>query len=694
MSNLWGPSGRPILGQVQCHGVPDSLQEAWNSDPANADNKIGGMWYDMQMMIAPINTRGVPQYQPDIIRNVMHADKVRMPFNWLSFYRADYNPDNGPVGRMHPVTEQWLDGAVAHGVAILWCNMDGPSQRPAARTRAEWLEAHVTNRATCEERYQLTWHRLMNFLQIERPELPLYGFELMNEPAAFSGAVKNGAATMEEAMGIFLDYLELQVAIIKANYPAHPILVPGWRYNADFGAYDETFIPARGKTAKQAIHDIVGPNLIWSWHHYGQWIEADTWQSYWQSCYSRVKAVVGERVICSEYQSNPDDDIFTSAPFHGAQASLSRRFLSTRVINDFCAEYDFGLSYWVSMNYAGGKWGTNYSASPRDWAHNGLSQYGHGLNGYQMGQNPIVPRNHFGTARQQDSAGDLEMRIRSVAHPGPAVARNIRLDEAMPLRYTQSFGGRGLTIHTSLDDAVNFHFGDVGKSVQYGGDNMGDLFFTGLGGGVIHCGRGANIVKFGRRGVNRVFLGPDGTFVDAGTGLAAENTVIAPAEGTGAHDVFAFDEHRGSKLLPAPRGDRLFLRRMFATPSALHAATFVSRRDLVIAMPGGGILSLTNRSDLHGKLHDWVLDFAQSSWEIPVDYMPAEVIDNPIPDRTIPDTIAYLGEIAGRFELPSGARKPLSPILRDGRSVTPRHVGIYRFKVGAGDGGINETPND
>ncbi len=226
------------------------------------------IWKGIQQTY-PIGMDGNPeQYAAKLAEALPAVNTLRLMFNEHSF-----NPD----GSLHEQYERFLAAAVAEGFDIVLLYASGDTQNignPSAPGQQALTntEAH----AALEANHQVVsdaWSSMLDWLDAHTDvQAGVTGYELMNEPAAYTHSIAlNGAGeglTRNDFVSLYVDHVAALSAQIQAR-ASGDILVAPWRYNGDIGTLHTTMID--GQSALDQIVAAVGAALVWSVHLYPGW---------------------------------------------------------------------------------------------------------------------------------------------------------------------------------------------------------------------------------------------------------------------------------------------------------------------------------------------------------------------------------------------------------------------------------------
>jgi len=229
---------------------------------------VGGVWQDPVQLI-PVGMYDDPVAFVSRIRGALPlVNNLRVLFNEHSF-----NPD----GTLHPQMEAFLAAATAQGFDLTLCYGEGDAQnigigsgRWPSLTNAEAFAALETNLADVSG----AWDNMLNWMDAH-PDVAagVYGWELMNESAAYRNTVRaNGAGdglAQADFVRLFADHVLALGQQIAARSDGR-ILVGGWGYNGDFLTLGNTQID--GQSALDYLRAGLGANLVWSAHLYPGWM--------------------------------------------------------------------------------------------------------------------------------------------------------------------------------------------------------------------------------------------------------------------------------------------------------------------------------------------------------------------------------------------------------------------------------------
>ncbi len=228
----------------------------------------GQVWQDPAQMI-PLGMNGNPEaFVAAIHDGLPLVNNLRVLFNEFSF-----NAD----GSMNPQFERFLAAAAAQGYQVTLCYGGGDTQNLGNGEPGTPLLSNAESYAALQDNFQTVsgaWSKMMDWMAGHGAVAgSVYGYELMNEAAAYRNSIKaNGSdATYSTAsfVQLYADHCAALAQMIQAHEPGH-ILVGGWGYSGDFLTLGSTMIG--GTSALQYIRDAIGSDLVWSSHLYPGWM--------------------------------------------------------------------------------------------------------------------------------------------------------------------------------------------------------------------------------------------------------------------------------------------------------------------------------------------------------------------------------------------------------------------------------------
>ncbi len=228
----------------------------------------GLVWQDPAQMI-PLGMNGNPEaFVAAIQGGLPLVNNLRVMFNEYSF-----NPD----GSLNPQFERFLAAATAAGYQITMAYGSGDTQNIGI---GDATHPFLTN-AQCYDalgqnltHVQAAWAEMMDWMDGHSAvKSAVYGWDLMNEPAAYRNTVRANGADDTYSTASFVDLYAHHCAVLAAEITARAsghVLVGGWGYNGDFLTLATTTIGE--VSALDFLRAAVGPDLVWSAHLYPGWM--------------------------------------------------------------------------------------------------------------------------------------------------------------------------------------------------------------------------------------------------------------------------------------------------------------------------------------------------------------------------------------------------------------------------------------
>jgi Ca2+-binding RTX toxin-like protein len=429
----------------------------------------GGVWQDPVQLI-PEGMDGDPVgFIAKLKDGLPLVNTLRILFNEHSF-----NAD----GTLHPQMEAFLAAAVAGGYQLDMCYGEGDAQnigigegRWPDLTNAQAFAALEANYADVAG----AWTRMMNWMDGHAEvKAGVYGWEVMNESAAYRHSIRNNGAGegLSEAdfVKLYADHVIALSDLIQAR-AGGKVLVGGWGYNGDFLTLDDTDI--HGESALAYLRQAVGNALLWSAHLYPGWMGTNLATS---------PAALIDRLNQTFAPVVGDDVLITEINAHGA-------------VNDPTAAVDYGDFYaasyeWFAENGIGLGWYPAVQAGAShlltlDWK-GGLTyrhqhSLGHALNAFSLGQSSAA------------DAGDQTLAV---------TLKTVRLGNES---YEEAAGEPRFDAATT----AGFAFGYTGNDTLRGTDQSNDFLYGGQGTDLL-LGLAADDFLYGQSG-DDALLGGAGT---------------------------------------------------------------------------------------------------------------------------------------------------------------------------------------
>lgn len=228
----------------------------------------GQVWQDPTQMI-PLGMNGNPEgFVAAIQSGLPLVNNLRVLFNEYSF-----NAD----GSLNPQFERFLAAAAAAGYQITLAYGSGDTQNLGigdathpSLTNAEGYDALQQNFTKVAG----AWSQMMDWMDGHSDvKGAVYGWELMNEAAAYRHTIKANGADATYSTTSFVDLYAQHCAdlahLIETRASGH-ILVGGWGFDGDFLTLANTQMGS--VSALDYLRAAVGPDLVWSAHLYPGWM--------------------------------------------------------------------------------------------------------------------------------------------------------------------------------------------------------------------------------------------------------------------------------------------------------------------------------------------------------------------------------------------------------------------------------------
>ncbi len=232
----------------------------------------GGVWQDPTQMI-PLGMNDDPvAFVAAIKEGLPLVNNLRVVFNEYSF-----NND----GSMNPQFEQFLAAASAAGYQITLAYGSGDTQNIGigdathpALTNAQCYAALQANFT----KVQGAWSSMMDWMDGHSSVAQsVYGWEVMNEAAAYRNTVRANGSDASYTTSSFVDLYATHCAelgqMIEAREAGH-VLVGGWGYDGDFLTLASTKVG--DVSALDYLRGALGSDLLWSAHLYPGWMGTNT----------------------------------------------------------------------------------------------------------------------------------------------------------------------------------------------------------------------------------------------------------------------------------------------------------------------------------------------------------------------------------------------------------------------------------
>ena len=200
------------------------------------------------------------------------VNNLRVMFNEYSF-----NSDSS----MNPQFERFLAAATAAGYQLTICYGGGDTQQIGLGDADHPSLINAEAYAALQDNHAVVtgaWDQMMNWMDGHSAvKGSVYGWELMNEAAAYRNTVRANGSDATYSVGSFVSLYAHHCAElaqqIEARATGH-VLVGGWGYDGDFLTLGSTTVD--GVSALDYLRAAVGQSLVWSAHLYPGWMGTDT----------------------------------------------------------------------------------------------------------------------------------------------------------------------------------------------------------------------------------------------------------------------------------------------------------------------------------------------------------------------------------------------------------------------------------
>lgn len=450
-------------------------------------------WQDPTQMI-PLGMNGNPEAFVAAIRaGLPLVNNLRVLFNEYSF-----NAD----GSMNPQFERFLAAATAQGIQLTLCYGGGDTQRLGngdathpRLTNAQAFTALEANFTTVSG----AWSQMMTWMnQHAAVESAVYGWELMNEPAAYRESIRaNGADATYSTQSFVQLYAEHAAALTRQieAQAAGNILVGGWGYNGDFLALQQNMIGTQ--TAIDYLRSVVGSNLVWSSHFYSGWLGTSTanspaeLQAQFDALYAPIR---GDAILVTEVN------------VHGTVDAVTTPIDTTDILAaslDWFGTNGIGIGWYPGLQEGASHLLTIERNASLTYRHQ--HSLAHALDGFSAADAPLA---HAGaealavlvtTARLRNESYQLtagEALFDTTTQMGSAFGYGGN-DTLNGTAQSNDFlyGGADQDVLVGLQ-GDDFLFGQSGNDVLQGGDGR-DQLFGGAGNDWLDGGTGANLLVGG-----------------------------------------------------------------------------------------------------------------------------------------------------------------------------------------------------
>lgn len=450
-------------------------------------------WQDPTQMI-PLGMNGNPEAFVAAIRaGLPLVNNLRVMFNEYSF-----NAD----GSLNPQFERFLAAAAAQGFQLTICYGGGDTQRlgngDATHPRLSNAEAHAALEANFTT-VSGAWSQMMTWMnQHTAVESAVYGWELMNEPAAYRESIRaNGADATYSTQSFVQLYAEHAAALTRQieAQAAGNILVGGWGYNGDFLALQQNMIG--NQTAIDYLRAAVGDNLVWSSHFYSGWLGTSgattpaELQAQFDALYAPIRG---------------DNILVTEVNVHGTVDAVTTPIDTTDILAaslDWFGNNGIGLGWYPGLQEGASHLLTIERNASLTYRHQ--HSLAHALDGYSAADAPLA---HAGG--EALTAVLTTARLRNESYQ--VTAGEALFDTATQMGSAFGYGGNDTLTGTDLSNDFlyggsgqdvlaglqgdDFLFGQSGNDVLNGGEGR-DQLFGGTGNDTLDGGAGANLLDGG-----------------------------------------------------------------------------------------------------------------------------------------------------------------------------------------------------
>lgn len=455
----------------------------------------GGVWQDPVQLI-PHGMNGDPEgFVARIRESLPLVNNLRVLFNEYSF-----NPD----GSLNPQMERFLAAAVAQGFDLTIAYGEGDAQNIGIG-EGRWPDlSNAAAYAALQQNLpdiQGAWDAMLSWME-GHPQVAqgVWGWELMNESAAYRHSVRNNGAgdglSAADFVKLYADHAIALSQMIDARAEGN-ILVGGWGYNGDFLTLQDTMIG--GVTALDYLRAGVGADLVWSAHLYPGWMGTNLVASP-AELLARLEAVyapvAGDAVLITEINA-------VGAIDDPARAQNYEDFFAANY--EWFAENGIGLGW-----YPGVQTGSSHLLYLEG---NGTETYrnqhslAHALNAFSLGRAPAEA-----AAGEVVAAALVQARLRNQGYE--IAAGEADFDAVTQAGFGFGFGGNDTV--TGSAQSNDFLYGGRGNDVLQG-FGADDFLFGQYGNDHLQGADGIDNL-FGGRGNDRLDGGAGNDYLAGGTG--------------------------------------------------------------------------------------------------------------------------------------------------------------------------------
>lgn len=447
---------------------------------------VGGVWQD-QVQLIPLGMNDDPAgFVAKLRAGLPLVNNLRILFNEHSF-----NED----GSLHPQMEAFLAAAVAEGFQLTMCYGEGDAQNIGIG-EGRWPD--LTNAqayAALEENFaDVTgaWAAMLEWAAAH-PEIAqaVYGWELMNESAAYRHSIRNNGAgdglTATDFVALYTNHANQLADMIDARAEGR-ILVGGWGYNGDFLTLANTMLG--NQSALEALRAGVGADLVWSAHLYPGWMDTDeaTTPAELIARLDEVYAPVrGDDVLITEINADGQVNNPAEAPDYA---------------DFYAASYEWFAANGIGLGwYPGVQTGAShllYLESNGGLTYRHQHSLAHALNAFSMSQ---APAEH--AAGQVVDVTKTTVKLRNETFE--TAAGEATFDAVTKAGF--AFGYAGMDTLRGADDSNDFLYGGTG-----------DDLISGMGADDFLYGQNGNDQLFGGALIDNLFGGWGNDVLDGGSG--------------------------------------------------------------------------------------------------------------------------------------------------------------------------------
>ncbi len=470
----------------------------------------------------PMGMNGNPeQFVEQMLRALPGVNCIRIPFNLQSF-----NPD----GSLNPQFERFLNAAASQGLQLIPVLADGDAQEFDG-TSAEIVRA-LTGQTY--DGIQQGWTMMKAWME-SHPAVnaAVYGWELLNEPAAYKQAVKEASAqdsavVEAQMVALYVKHM-IELAELVSDGSDARILVSAWGYGGDTDTLANTLVS--GRSAIDVLRSALGDDLVWSLHYYPGWMGTEgisdpaTLQAAWEDF---MAPLAGDNILMTEINA---PGTTTYNPFQSNQVTTA-----TALSLDWLKEAGVGIGWFPALQTGS----SGLAMIERDGEIRYLNQpsLAAALDAFSTGMNTpandhaefVLP--HLTAATLRNQTGDID-------YPSG------KLDDVDFAGFGFGYAGNDTIVGSNA--ANNFLYGGGGSDFIAGADNDDFLFgqksddFIISGDGVDHMfgGRGddtivgdhLNDVAYGGAGADLFVLAAHAKLTVADYSAAAQDTWMGTATG-------------------------------------------------------------------------------------------------------------------------------------------------------------------